>query len=431
MRANDVAERRASGSVFTPEGIVDAMVAWSGDHIVPSRVVDCGCGSGRFALCAARAFPDASVIAVDISPMATVMCKANAAAANMPITVVRGDFTQAALPFGQDGPTLWIGNPPYVRHHGLTKEQKSRYLNDLRALDVRGSALAGLHAHFIASIARRFEENDVGCLVVSAEWMDVGYGAAILDILTRCLTLTYLHVFDKTENPFLGTMTSAVVIGFAGRSDNGLVDVGKSAISLEKFAASDRWSDVVAGRPVPTVGKGYVRLGDIARVHRGVVTGKNSFWVRSPGEVSERLSVPVVAHARELAGGVPPCRNVSSLSRLVTLPEDLSTLPNDLHEEAESIIQDGLRNGVDEGFVASHRRSWWSIKAPKAPAIMMTYMARHAPTFVVNIDGGHAQRCAWHISNGQPLEQCHMQSCGVPKRKRYCKRWPSVCRRSV
>ncbi|MBR3317432.1 MAG: methyltransferase domain-containing protein [Atopobiaceae bacterium] len=363
------------------------MLDWACGQIVPRRIIDCGCGSGRFALAAARHFPDAHVVAIDVSPVATTMCKANAVASGASITVIRGDFTQAELPFDDEGPTLWIGNPPYVRHHELAKERKSYHLNDLRTLGVRGNALAGLHSHFVASIARRFRDGDVGCLIMSAEWMDVGYGAAIRDILTKRLPMTRLRLFDKSSEPFSGTMTSAVVVGFGKGSLDGFVSNGDATIALGEFQKSDRWSDVLSRTNGRTTGKGYVRLGDIARVHRGVVTGKNSFWVRRPGEVSEQLSVPVVAHARELAGADPACRDVASLSRLVTLPDDISSLPAELHAEANAIIRDGLHDGVDRGFVASHRRHWWSIKAPKAPAIMMTYMARHAPTFVVNVDG--------------------------------------------
>ena len=64
MRLNSVADRRSSGAVYTPSNIVDSMVGWSSSQIAPARVVDCGCGSGRFALAAARAFPDARVGAI-------------------------------------------------------------------------------------------------------------------------------------------------------------------------------------------------------------------------------------------------------------------------------------------------------------------------------------------------------------------------------
>lgn len=386
MMVNDAGVRRTSGSVYTPYPIVKSMVQWSSTQITPGRVVDCGCGSGRFSLMAARAFPNATIVAIDISPIATLMCKANAAAAGVTITVLRGNFTQVRIPSANGQPTLWIGNPPYVRHHGLTQSQKAWFLDTLEKLGVRGTGLAGLHAHFAASIANQFSDSDVGCLLMSAEWMDTNYGMAIRDILCKKLAVTYLNTYDKTIELFANTMSSAVVVGFAKHNPGGMVNTNGKAVPLSDYAGSSRWSDVVSGKRNAKLGDGFVRLGDYARVHRGVATGKNSFWIRRPGEVSEQLCTPVVSRARELAGNNPACRNVSSLWRLVTLPADLSSLPDELHEEAQGIIREGLKNSIDEGFVASHRKNWWSIKAPEPPAIMMTYMARHAPTFVVNSD---------------------------------------------
>ena len=386
MAVNRADERRGSGSVYTPIDLVGSMLEWSASNIVPARVVDCGCGSGRFAVAAARMYPDAKVVAVDVSPMATLMCKAHAAAAGIDVTVVRKNFTEARISYSDAGPTLWIGNPPYVRHHDLNPNQKEWYSATLSKLKLKGSTLAGLHAHFTASIAKRFRKGDVGCLVLSAEWMDVRYGSAMREVLTRKVPMRYMRTFDKTSALFDGTMSSAVVIGFASSSD-GVVNVNGDDVPLSAFAGSDKWSNVIDGKDEQPVPDGFVRLGDIARVHRGVVTGRNGFWVRKPGEVSETLCVPVVSHARELAGNVPACRDVTTLSRLVTLPEDLADLPDGLREEAEGIVAEGLRQEVEKGYVAKSRRRWWSITPPKPPAILMTYMARHAPVFVVNEDG--------------------------------------------
>lgn len=386
MHVNNPKERRLTGSVFTPNAIVESMVNWAKKRVEPSRIIDCGCGSGRFALTAARMFPDAHVVAVDISPMATLMCKANSNAAGIPITVLRKDFMRVRLPSSKKGATLWIGNPPYVRHHNIAGEEKAWFSNALDTLQVRGNGLAGLHAYFMASIAKRFSPSDVGCLVMSSEWMDTGYGVTIRDILTKKLKMTSLWMYDKAEETFEGTMSSAAVVGFAKKNPEGIVEVNGGSMPLSAFEKSSRWSKVVLGAQGNIVESGFVQLGDFARVHRGVVTGKNDFWVRKPGEISEQLCIPVVAHARELAGDVPACRDIARLSRLVTLPADLSILPDDLYAEAQSIIDDGLRNEIDEGFVARHRKSWWSIKTPDPPVIMMTYMARHPPVFVANSD---------------------------------------------
>ena len=385
MSVNSAQDRRCSGAVYTPAELVNEMFDWASSKLVPARVVDVGCGSGRFAIAAARRYPDALVVAVDLSPMATLMCKAHAAAAGVEVKVICNDFMSARLPSANGGPTLWVGNPPYVRHHDIDAAHKERFVSDLARLGLGGSALAGLHAHFVVSIAKRYRRGDAGCLLLPSEWMDVCYGQAIRDALTKRLGLSYIHAFDKKAEVFDATASTAVVVGFSS-GECGHVLANGSSINLSEFDSSQRWSEVVAGR-TQSVPDGYVRLGDFARVHRGVVTGCNKFWVRRPGEVSDALSIPVVAHARELQGDVPVIRDIGRLSRLVTLPESFEELDDSLRDEAKRIVASGKAQGVDEGYVARHRRCWWSVKPPAAPSILMTYMARHAPTFVVNTDG--------------------------------------------
>ena len=104
-------ERRPLGQTFTPQPIIATMMGWASAHGTPTRVVDPGAGSGRYAIAAALAFPDATVVASGIDPLATLMTRANAAVLGV------GNRVRVVLGGGAvDGPTLFIGNPPYVRH---------------------------------------------------------------------------------------------------------------------------------------------------------------------------------------------------------------------------------------------------------------------------------------------------------------------------
>jgi len=65
-------QRRALGATYTPQEIVKAMLAWSArvGGAAPSRIVDPGAGSGRYLLAAARRFPEAALIGIEIDPVA-------------------------------------------------------------------------------------------------------------------------------------------------------------------------------------------------------------------------------------------------------------------------------------------------------------------------------------------------------------------------
>ena len=389
MRENDPAVRRLTGSTYTPEWLVGEMVATAAKHIDPDIIVDCGCGSGRFAVAAALAFPKAAVIAVDTSAEACLMCRENAEANNVGdrVEIVNDSFLNLELPAGR-GRVLWIGNPPYVRHHNISEREKKWYKDAGKKLGIQTSALSGLHVYFLAKIAEQWALGDFGVLVTSAEWLDVNYGRFPRALLTSILPLTNLKLCDRSTEIFEGTATTAVVFAFGEQTDPVPLDMQGKILdaSIAELGSCERWSNLHSEQSCQDADK-LIPLGEIAAVHRGVVTGNNGFWVRSENDladVPESLTQPIIAHAREITGDCPAQSDPLSLKRLIALPEDLSTLTEPESEAARKIIAEGLSEGVDEGYVASHRRAWWSIKPPEPPAILMTYMARKPPRFVVN-----------------------------------------------
>ncbi len=397
MRINSPEERRGSGETYTPAPIVDEMVSEAKRCISPASVVDCGCGSGRYAIACAQAFPKAKIYALDLSDRALLMAKANAAAAGLADRIecrcqdfLTADFSE--LP----QPVLWIGNPPYVRHHDLSSDQKKWFRETTASFGLKGSALAGLHIYFLVAMAKVFRPGDFGILVTSAEWLDVNYGSVVRQMLTKGpLSLTSLHLHDRRSQVFAGTSTTAVVFGFEapGVASNRVCvtdGAGKARWTPKaEFCEADRWSPLLDGTKerIQSESAGLVPLGSFVRVHRGVVTGNNKFWVRSEAElkdVPEALTVPVISHARELTGECVAQTSPERLKRLIVLPEDLSELTGRTADSAGEIIEEGLSQGVNQGYIAQHRRRWWSVRPTEVPPVLMTYMGRRKPTFVIN-----------------------------------------------
>lgn len=76
------------------------------------KIVDIGTGSGAIALALKAALPQATVLAVDRSPDAAEVARANAARLDLPIEVRIGDLL---APVAKDAPfDLIASNPPYI-----------------------------------------------------------------------------------------------------------------------------------------------------------------------------------------------------------------------------------------------------------------------------------------------------------------------------
>ena len=178
-------DRRLLGQVFTPSGIVAPMVQWILEQS-PSRVVDAGCGSGRFTISVSRR-SDAQLVAFDTDPLSTLVTRAGLATiGERRATVICGDYTQSVLP-PHNGKTAFVGNPPYIRHHNLSAGAKAWAQLAAKYAGVSISGLAGLHSYFFLATALHGRAGDVGCFVTSSEWLDVNYGKVVRRLLLNGL----------------------------------------------------------------------------------------------------------------------------------------------------------------------------------------------------------------------------------------------------
>ena len=394
-------ERRPLGQTYTPHPIIEAMLRWASDHGTPARVVDPGAGSGRYLLAAGRRFPEAELHGSDVDPLATLMLRANLAAAGLAgrARIHLGDYRALALPEAE-GPTLFIGNPPYVRHHQIAPEWKAWLLQTARRHGLHASALAGLHVHFFLATAEYGRRGDFGAFITSSEWLDVNYGALVRRLLLDELGGQSLHVLAPEAQPFSDATTTGAITCFRigdtvpamkvrrveSVSDLGRLAKGRS-ISRQRLAETNRWS--VLTRATPPLPEGHVELGELCRVHRGTVTGANAVWVRRDAhpDLPERVLFPSITRARELFGAGARLGSLDALRRVVDLPVDLDVFDAAERRQIDRFLREARARGVPEGYIASNRRAWWSVGLRAAAPILATYMARRPPAFVRNDAG--------------------------------------------
>ncbi len=395
------AERRAEGQTFTPHEIVEQMVSWAANKAVPVRVVDPGTGSGRFIIRALKKFPSAKGIAIDTDPVALLIARANAHVCGLSqrIDFRLCDYREALIE-KINGVTLYVGNPPYVRHHDIASRWKEWYAVTAKSLNLPSSKLAGLHAHFFLKTAKNMCPGDIGAFITSAEWLDVNYGSSLRKLLVKNLSLDELHVFDPVSLPFANAQVTGVVVYFSSDVEGKAVlvnrvklpsDLGNvhKAVRVDRatMETSARWSTV--GRERKKYPRGYVELGEYFRVRRGTVTGANKIWIARRGDVDLPDSVlfPSVTKARELFAAGESLTSDLELKCVVDIPFDYQSLDDDSVARIERYIAYAQSLGVDRGYIARHRRAWWSVGLAKAAPILATYMARRPPRFVRNCVG--------------------------------------------
>lgn len=390
-------DRRANGATYTPALIVRAMVDWAADQKTPERIVDPGAGSGRFLLQAAQAFPAATLIGVDTDPLAALLARANLAASGLATRsrVIVGDYRRFDEPISS--PTLYIGNPPYVRHHQIGPQWKDWLFDEAAKLGHKASKLAGLHVHFFLATARHARPGDFGAFITAAEWLDVNYGALVRSLFLKELGGHGITIIEPTAQPFPDAATTAAITTFQIASKptsvyfqrvdtmSGLDNLNKGrTVHRDRLSAQSRWSYLT--RTVDKPPEGYIELGELFRVHRGQVTGANDVWIA--GEHSEGLPDSVlfrtITRAREVFAADGILEDGSKLRCVIDLPVDLDELSPAQRRAVDRFLKRAGLMGANKGYIANHRKAWWAVGLRAPAPIISTYMARRPPAFALN-----------------------------------------------
>jgi hypothetical protein len=311
------------------------------------------------------------------------------------LSLTHGDFTK----FEPDPRfNLIICNPPYVRHHHLSGDDKMRLQK--RSMDVSGcklSRLAGLYAHFMLQTHAWMAPGAIAGWLIPSEFMDVNYGREVKRYLLDKVNLLKIHRFSPDDVQFTDALVSSAIVWFRNelpsKNNQTIFSFGGSLLaphiekklSREDLIAENKWTrfpkyDV---REQSTVGTQL--LGDLFYVKRGLATGDNKFFVLSEQQVKEQnipyaVLKPILPSPRYVEGneilidsdGLP-----INVSRLFLLDPQMDedeiryTYPT-----VAAYLDKGKVAGVDNGYLCRGRKRWYDQEQRLPAPIVCTYMGR-------------------------------------------------------
>jgi adenine-specific DNA-methyltransferase len=92
------------------------------------------------------------------------------------------------------------------------------------------------------------------------------------------------------------------------------------------------------------------------------------------------------------------------LRSILDLPADLDELSRVERRRIEAFLGAARLRGAHRGFIARHRKAWWSVGLRAPAPILATYMARRPPAFVRNPLGARHINIAHGLYPREPLE---------------------------
>jgi hypothetical protein len=401
------AERNRLGQFATPNALaidiaryVESVIGRAKSSI---RFSDPSIGSGSFFSAALAVFGSkriSSAVGIELDP-----AFADAARnlwADVGLEVVCGDFTRlfasGSLPLS---PNVILANPPYVRHHHMSREDKERLQGiTFKTTGVEVSGLAGLYVYFLLLATAWMEDDGIAAWLIPSEFMDVNYGAALKGFLVDRVTLIRAHRFDPGDVQFGDALVSSVVLVFRKTPPAAAHAIeftfggtlaephARNLIQRDRLRESRKWtvypSHAKNDRHTLSDGKGPT-LGDFFRVQRGIATGCNKFFVLDRAN-AKNLGLP----AKYLRPILPSPRHLKTTSidadtdgyplldrQLCVIDCNLpEPMVEAMHPALWEYLQTAQSLGIMDGYLIGKRSPWYRQEQREPAPFLSTYMGR-------------------------------------------------------
>jgi adenine-specific DNA-methyltransferase len=310
------------------------------------------------------------------------------------------DFTESDPPQNEAlRANLLICNPPYVRHHHLSKEKKIALKKlGIKTTGIELSGLAGLYCYFLLAAHSWMAQNCLACWIIPSEFMDVNYGKKLKKYLLEQVTLLRVHRFDPNDLQFGDVLVSTSVIWFRNTKPdcNYLVDFTyggtinhptcSSNISSKTLTELSKWNYTSVLFPQKTTIQAETKLSDLFEIKRGVATGANDFFILMPEQINDLhipfdFLTPILPSPRYLLNDeiLSDEQGNPRLKRklfLLTCKQPMDWLQAK-YPSVWNYLQQGESIGVSDRYLCKHR-SLWYLQETRDPAIILCpYMGRH------------------------------------------------------
>jgi hypothetical protein len=229
-------------------------------------------------------------------------------------------------------------------------------------------------------------DGGIAGIVVPSEFMDVGYGSQVKQVLLQEVTLIRTHRFDPNDVQFGDAVVSTAIVwfkkekppadhkvrfSFGGTQEKPSIAKDISASVLARTAKWTRFPKHGAERKY----NGY-RLGDLFEIKRGIVTGANDFFIVDSAKAQShklpaRYLRPILPIARHIVGDEieadssgAPLLGARSLMLI-----DCNRSEREIAQKAPALwayLQSGIRD-VAKGYICRSRKLWYA-QERRAPA---------------------------------------------------------------
>ncbi len=410
---------KALGAYYTDASVAQFLVRW----VVrgpADRVLDPSFGGGVFLHAAIRRLeqlggnPRHQVFGIEIDPAVHAQTRRVLAEHGhiFPSNLICSDFFDVS-PGRIPSLTAVVGNPPFIRYQRFSGEGRAKAIARASAEGVALSMLSSSWAPFLVhSVAMLSSGGRIG-MVIPMELGHAAYARPLLEYLAQNFAYITFLTFKESLFPNLSQDTLLLLAeGKGGKAPHfNLLDLEKASDLSELDLSRSKPQKIevralISGRErmieyfIPRKARELyrelsnsrqtVRLGELAEVGIGYVTGNNKFFHLSPDEVAQwgipsRYLKPAVRRGRGLSG-----LRFTRADWEELLPRGESgyllhiTDRDSLPEGLQRYLAHGEVKGIHKAYKCRIRNPWYVVPHVYLPDAFLTYMSGDYPRLVAN-----------------------------------------------
>jgi tRNA1(Val) A37 N6-methylase TrmN6 len=306
-----------------------------------------------------------------------------------------------------------VANPPYIRHHRLSAEVKSK----LRSLGEKivGTSLdgrAGLHIYFLIRALQLLAPGGRLAFIMPADTCEGIFSQTLWKWITSNYRIDAVVTFEHQASPFPGVDTNPIIFLIRNEAPadifhwvkctesnteqlkawtvSGFKTRGK-ALGIHRREVSEGLETGLSRPPLLEQSNGHV-LADFAKVMRGIATGANDFFFFT-SEQAAALGIPddflinAIGRTRDVDGDVinaETLRNLNAEGKPTLLFSPDGRPIDQFPEAVQKYLRKGERAGIHKKTLIATRRPWYKMEVRPAPPFLFAYLGRRNARFIRN-----------------------------------------------
>ena len=420
-------KQKLRGGYYTPKPLADFLTEWA-IRTGKELIVEPSCGDGNFVVSALerlqslRATGKARIVAVELDTPEIEKAQSRVAEINrkgLKVDWRNTDFFDVYSELQAKKFNVVIGNPPFIRFQHFDDATREIAFQHLRKAGYRPTKLANAWAAFIQLSIEMLAPKGKLAMVVPAELLQVNYAVELRERIAQQFEHIIIVTFKKLVFPDI--QQEVILLLAEGKrdtikdtSDVHTVEINSgtelsTAILEKKIAHKEakharpgmKWTSFFLDDDVfeilDTVQKDnrLYRLGELAHVDIGIVTGRNSFFVLDRESVKkwhlEKFVIPLVgktASINSIKFGIDEFEAHAS-----TLPAyllHLKDIPSSkFNKSLAKYIKLGEQEEVHLGYKCGIRKRWYEVPSVYVSDGFLFRQIHKYPLLVVN-DAGAA-----------------------------------------